>query len=165
MQAADEALSSIVRRRLDKALAEHELHGSGSFSGRVRHIMVEHLGETTLTPETVARTLAVSRRRRMVHWNVTTAHPTAEWTVQQLRIGRAGRPDALIRDSRSRHDLLGQVKPRSDGFGAAEDTGSRSGCVPLVPFADASASVAFSAATTVTQHGSIGPVFRHCAPA
>jgi AraC-like DNA-binding protein len=62
LQAADEALSSIVRRRLDKALAERELHGSGPLSGRVRHLMVKHLGETPLTPETVARALAVSRR-------------------------------------------------------------------------------------------------------
>jgi len=62
MHAADEALSSIVRRRLDKSLAERDLHGSGPLSGRVRHIMVEHLGETTVTAETVARALAVSRR-------------------------------------------------------------------------------------------------------
>ena len=62
MQAADEALASIVRRRLDKVLAERDLQGSGPLSGRVRRMMVEHLGETTLTPETVARALAVSRR-------------------------------------------------------------------------------------------------------
>jgi AraC-like DNA-binding protein len=62
LQAADEALSSIVRRRLDKALAERDVHGSGSLSGRVRQLMVKHLGETPLTPETVARALAVSRR-------------------------------------------------------------------------------------------------------
>jgi AraC-like DNA-binding protein len=62
MQAADEALSSIVRRRLDKALAERDLQGSGPRSGRVRHKIVEHLGETTLTAATVARSLAVSQR-------------------------------------------------------------------------------------------------------
>ena len=61
MQAADEALASIVRRRLDKVLAEREQHRSG-FSGPVRHMMVEQLGRTTLTPEAVARALAVSRR-------------------------------------------------------------------------------------------------------
>jgi AraC-like DNA-binding protein len=60
--AADEALSSIVRRRLDKALAERDLHDVGPFSERVRRLMVEHLGETTLTPPGVARALAVSRR-------------------------------------------------------------------------------------------------------
>ncbi len=67
MQAADEALSSIIRRRLDKALAERDRHDSGPLSGRVRHLMVEHLGETTLTPETVARALAVSRRTLSRH--------------------------------------------------------------------------------------------------
>ena len=67
MQAADEALSSIIRRRLDKALAERDLHDSRQLSGRVRHLLVEHLGETTLTPETVARALAVSRRTLSRH--------------------------------------------------------------------------------------------------
>jgi AraC-like DNA-binding protein len=62
MQAADEALASIVRRRLDKVLVEHDLHGPGPLSGRVRRMMVEHLGEMTLTPDTVAKELAVSRR-------------------------------------------------------------------------------------------------------
>lgn len=50
-----------------KALAERRLHGSGTLSGRVRHMMVEHLGEATLTPETVARTLAVSGRTLSRH--------------------------------------------------------------------------------------------------
>jgi AraC-like DNA-binding protein len=62
MQAADEALVLIVRRRLDKLLTERDLHGPGPLSGRVRRMMVEHLGETTLTPETVTRALGVSRR-------------------------------------------------------------------------------------------------------
>ena len=61
MQSADEALASIVRRRLEKALAERDQSG-GSLSDRVRRMMVEHLGETPLTPDTVAKTLAVSRR-------------------------------------------------------------------------------------------------------
>jgi AraC-like DNA-binding protein len=62
MQAADEALASIVRRRLDKLLAERDLHGPGPLGGRVRRMMVEHLGEMTLTPDAAARALAVSRR-------------------------------------------------------------------------------------------------------
>ncbi len=62
MLEADEALSSIIRRRLDKALAERDLHDVGPFSGRVRRLMVEHLGGTALTPASVARALAVSRR-------------------------------------------------------------------------------------------------------
>jgi len=59
---ADEALSSIVRRRLDKALAERDLHDAGPFSERVRRLMGEQLGGTTMTPANVARALAVSRR-------------------------------------------------------------------------------------------------------
>jgi len=54
MQAADEALASIVRRRLDKLLTERELRGPGPLSGRVRRMMVEHLGEMTLTADTAA---------------------------------------------------------------------------------------------------------------
>jgi AraC-like DNA-binding protein len=62
MQAADEALASIVRRRLDKLLAERDVHGPGPLSGRLRRMMVEHLGDMTLTPDTAAKALAVSRR-------------------------------------------------------------------------------------------------------
>jgi AraC-like DNA-binding protein len=62
MQAADEALATIVRRRLDKILVERDVHGPGPLSGRLRRLMVEHLGETTLTPDTAAKALAVSRR-------------------------------------------------------------------------------------------------------
>jgi AraC-like DNA-binding protein len=62
MCGADEALSTIVRRRLDKVLAEREVHGSGPLSERVRHFMVSRLGEATLSPDAVAKALAVSRR-------------------------------------------------------------------------------------------------------
>ena len=62
MEAADAALAAIVHRRLDKVLAERDLLGPGPLGGRVRRMMVEHLGETPLTPETVATALAVSRR-------------------------------------------------------------------------------------------------------
>ena len=62
IESADEALSSIVRRRLEKALAERHLDDSGPMSGRVRHLIVEHLGETRLTSDRVATTLAVSPR-------------------------------------------------------------------------------------------------------
>ena len=53
---------SSASRRLDKALAERQLQEAGPFSGRVRRLMVEHLGGTTLTPAMVARALAVSGR-------------------------------------------------------------------------------------------------------
>jgi AraC-like DNA-binding protein len=59
---ADEALSSIVRRRLEKALVGRELHDAGPFSERVRRLVGEQLGATTITPGSVARALAVSRR-------------------------------------------------------------------------------------------------------
>lgn len=59
---ADEALSSIVRRRLDKALAERDRHDAGPFSERVRRLLGEQLGRATMTPAAVARVLAVSRR-------------------------------------------------------------------------------------------------------
>src|SRR5436190_3233888 len=62
MLGADEALSEIVRRRLDKALAELDLHDVGTFTGRVRRLVVKHLGETAMTPASVARALAVSQR-------------------------------------------------------------------------------------------------------
>lgn len=62
MLGADEALASVVRRRLEKALVERDLQEAGPFSGRVRRLMVEHLGGTTLTPSSVARALTVSVR-------------------------------------------------------------------------------------------------------
>jgi AraC-like DNA-binding protein len=62
MQGADEALLAIIRRRLDKILAERDVDASGPLSGRVRRMMVTQLGDTPLTPEKVARALAVSRR-------------------------------------------------------------------------------------------------------
>jgi len=61
MRAADEGLASIVHRRLDKMLAQRVQNRSG-FSGPVRHVIVEQLGKTILTPDTVAEALAVSRR-------------------------------------------------------------------------------------------------------
>jgi AraC-like DNA-binding protein len=62
MGAADETLASIIRRRLDKTLAERDPYGARPLSGRIRQMMVEHIGATMLTPETVAKTFSVSRR-------------------------------------------------------------------------------------------------------
>ena len=59
---ADDALSTIVRRRLDKSLADRRQADMGGFAERVRRLMVEHLGQPTLTPHGVARALTVSRR-------------------------------------------------------------------------------------------------------
>jgi hypothetical protein len=44
MREADAALSSIVRRRLDTALAERDRQETGPLSGCVRRLLVEHLG-------------------------------------------------------------------------------------------------------------------------
>jgi AraC-like DNA-binding protein len=62
LQSADEALSLIIRRRLDKMLEGRSPHGSGPLSGHARHKMVEHLGSTTLTSDFIAKALGVSRR-------------------------------------------------------------------------------------------------------
>jgi AraC-like DNA-binding protein len=62
LHGADDALSSVVQRRLEKILAERHPHGSGPLSGHVRQIIVEQLGATTLTPDIVSKALAVSRR-------------------------------------------------------------------------------------------------------
>jgi len=61
MRMADAGLAAIVQRRLDKVLAERVQHPS-QFSGRVRHMLVEQLGKTSLSSEAVAEGLAVSRR-------------------------------------------------------------------------------------------------------
>jgi AraC-like DNA-binding protein len=62
LQNADEALSSVVRRRLDKMLAERNPHGSGPLNGQVRRMIVDRLGTSTLTPVVIAKALGVSRR-------------------------------------------------------------------------------------------------------
>ncbi len=62
MLGADEALSSVVRRRLEKALVERDRQEAGPFSGRVRRLVVEHFGGAAVTPSTVARALSVSER-------------------------------------------------------------------------------------------------------
>lgn len=62
MPGRDEALSAIIRRRLDKLLHERTRHVGGSLSAQVRYLMVEHLGEKTLTPGWIANGLAVSPR-------------------------------------------------------------------------------------------------------
>jgi AraC-like DNA-binding protein len=62
LRGADEGLSQMVRRRLDKILADRHPHGSGPLGGHVRHMMVEHLGAMMLTPAVTAKALGVSGR-------------------------------------------------------------------------------------------------------
>lgn len=59
---ADAALSAIVRRRLEKALAERDRPDTGSLAARVRRMILEELGQGTLAPEAVARRLGMSAR-------------------------------------------------------------------------------------------------------
>lgn len=59
---ADAALSEIVRRRLDHVLPAATLPASDSLSARLRRMLVEDLGQTALTADSVAKSLAMSRR-------------------------------------------------------------------------------------------------------
>jgi AraC-like DNA-binding protein len=62
LRGADPALAAIVRRRLEKALAERDRPEASSLTARVRRLLVEGLGQTTLTQQAVARTLQISTR-------------------------------------------------------------------------------------------------------
>jgi AraC-like DNA-binding protein len=62
MREADAALAGIIRRRLENALGDRDRARGGAMSTRVRRILVEHLGQSVLTLDAVATTLAVSRR-------------------------------------------------------------------------------------------------------
>lgn len=59
---ADAALAAIVRRRLEKVLAERDRPDDRSLGAQVRRMVVEELGHATLTPEVVAERLDVSPR-------------------------------------------------------------------------------------------------------
>lgn len=59
---ADEALAAIVRRRLEGVLAAQDARATGPLSGRVRRVLVESLGRTSVTPDTMAEALGTTRR-------------------------------------------------------------------------------------------------------
>ena len=67
MREADAALAGIIRRRLENALGDRDRSSAGAMSTRVRRMVVEHLGQSTLTLDAVATTLAVSRRTLTRH--------------------------------------------------------------------------------------------------
>jgi AraC-like DNA-binding protein len=72
LRGADPALSAIVHRRLEKALAERDRPEAVSLTARVRRLLVEGLGQTTLTPDAVAQRLEISTRtlsRRLAEEN------------------------------------------------------------------------------------------------
>ena len=62
MREADEALAGIIRRRLENALGDRTRASAGPTSTHVRRILVEHLGQSVLTLDAVAKALAVGRR-------------------------------------------------------------------------------------------------------
>ena len=59
---ADAALVAIVRRRLDRPLSNAMPSDAASLSARVRRMLMEDLGQATLTADSVAGALAMSRR-------------------------------------------------------------------------------------------------------
>lgn len=77
MRDADAALAEIIRRRLENARGDLDRSNTGAMSTRVRHIVVEHLGQSALTLDAVATALAVSRRtltRRLAEEHVSFRH-------------------------------------------------------------------------------------------
>jgi AraC-like DNA-binding protein len=64
---ADAALAGIIRRRLESALELRDRANAGAMSTRVHRILVEHLGQSVLTLDAVAKALAVSRRTLTRH--------------------------------------------------------------------------------------------------
>jgi AraC-like DNA-binding protein len=67
MHEADPELAAIIRRRLENALSDRDRSGAGTMSTRVRHLLVEHLGQSVLTVDAAAVALAVSRRTLTRH--------------------------------------------------------------------------------------------------
>jgi AraC-like DNA-binding protein len=59
---ADDALAAIVRRRLEGVLAAQDARASGPLSGRVRRVLIESLGRTSVTPDTNAEAFGTTRR-------------------------------------------------------------------------------------------------------
>jgi AraC-like DNA-binding protein len=59
---ADAALSTIVRRRLEVLLPAQVPATSALLSARVRRMLLEDLGQTTQTADSIAKALAMSRR-------------------------------------------------------------------------------------------------------
>ena len=59
---ADDALATIVRRRLERVLALQDARLGGPLTARVRRLLVESLGRRPLTPESVAESLGTTRR-------------------------------------------------------------------------------------------------------
>jgi AraC-like DNA-binding protein len=62
LREADEALAEIVRRRLDKTLVDRARTAAETAGSRVRRMLLEGFGQTSLTPEALAAALGMSRR-------------------------------------------------------------------------------------------------------
>jgi AraC-like DNA-binding protein len=64
---ADEALAAIVRRRLEGVLVTQDARATGPMNARVRRVLVESLGRTAVTPDTMAESLGTTRRTLSRH--------------------------------------------------------------------------------------------------
>jgi AraC-like DNA-binding protein len=62
LRGADAALADIVRRRLEKALVDRAQPNTDALASRVRRLLIEGLGQSTLTPAATSRALGVSTR-------------------------------------------------------------------------------------------------------
>jgi AraC-like DNA-binding protein len=62
LRGADAALSAIVQRRLDRVLTDRMRPEAASLGDRVRRMLVDDLGQKTITVDGVANALAMSRR-------------------------------------------------------------------------------------------------------
>ena len=105
---------------------------------------------------TVCSGLAVARRRRLVHVNIT-GHPTATWSAQRL----SGRHDAPLVGPRPRPQLRDVIKRRRAGMGIAEMVSA-----PMSPWQDwfrvRSGFLVPGATTTRCRGGFRPPEEAHC---
>ena len=109
LQDADEALAAIVRRRLERVLAVQDARASGPLAARVRRVLVESLGKTSVTPESIAEALGTTRRTlsRRLASEKTSFREFARWRAGRVRTRHARGPGLECRRRRVLPRLLG----------------------------------------------------------